>query len=173
MSKNNQTCISSLLVPPFKAIPDEMSPEEILAQARSAASRAKRNLDTAQKKVRVGFLRKKEKGEIAFAVTEDKFRVKAETPVDSSNSSSSSLSFVSSRRDEKPHLHNVVKPFSSSSSNSSASNREDSVKEDAFDLFDNRKRFLKEMSASLKPKEKPIDKVSKAFNDHLRDLNDL
>ena len=46
---------------PPKAIPDEMSPEEILAQARSASSRAKRNLDTAQKKVRVGFLRKKEK----------------------------------------------------------------------------------------------------------------
>merc|ERR1719187_1039674 len=63
----------------FQAIPDEMSPEEILAQARSAASRAKMNLDSAKKKIRVGFLRKKDKGEIAYAITEDKDRVRTET----------------------------------------------------------------------------------------------
>ena len=124
-----------------------MSPEEILAQARSAAARAKRNLDSTQKKIRVGFLRKKEKGDISYALTEDKFRVKTETAIEKTK-----------ERSEKAYLHIAAKPLSSITP-PSLPLKEETLKEEAFDLFDNRKRFLKEMSASLKPKEKPVDKV--------------
>ena len=128
-----------------------MSPEEILAQARSAASRAKNNLDRAKKKVRVGFLRKKDKGEIAYAVTEDKDRVKTENAISDSSDRES--------EDEKPHLHIAVKS-NSSSLGSMQSGKEVSADEDSYDVFNNKNRFLIELPTMLKPVEKPVDKVS-------------
>ena len=126
-----------------------MSPEEILAQARSAASRAKRNLDSARKKIRVGFLRKKEKGEIAYAITEDRDRVKLETVVDDAKCEVDA--------DRPPTL--ITAKALPSSGGSSLSGKEEPLKDDVLDLYDNKRRFVKELSASLKPKEKPVDKV--------------
>ena len=130
-----------------------MSPEEILAQARSASAQAKRNLDAGRHQVRVGFLRKKEKGDIAFAVTEDQGRVKTEVAVETKEPSWRDQLLKSSR------LTPCTKLLTVSTTTPSLPLKEETLKEEAFDLFDNRRRFVKEMSASLKPKEKPIDKV--------------
>ena len=142
-SRHWAKCVQSVFS--HQAIPDEMSPEEILAQARSAASRAKLNLDSAKKKVRVGFLRKKEKGEIAFAVTEEK-----------------SQSHRDDFEDEKPNLHIAAKS-SASSAGLIHLGKDAPAEEDAFDLFNNKNRFVKELPAILKPVEKPVDKVSHPF----------
>jgi len=52
----------------FEAIPDDMSPEEILEQVTGAAARAKQRLDLKQPQAQVGFLRQSSDGSIMFSM---------------------------------------------------------------------------------------------------------